>query len=165
MFWLFDEVKHLNGEYASAKEKQGAFANTAASFIPFSKGGFVSKEVIENLVEHGTVNAEENITLKEGTKELPTQMHHFATNKHSLFTPQMNEIADQFGLKLDEAWNKAKLPHLGRHPNAYHNFVLSGMKKAAAEAGGSRAKLLELFEQYVIKPVQQNPELLRKSGW
>jgi RHS repeat-associated protein len=99
------------------------------------------------------------------TSNLPTQIHHFATNKHSVFTKQMAGIADEFGLSLNGAWNKQALPHLGRHPNAYHNFVLDGMQKARAGAGGSQAEFLNLFNQYVKQPVIQNPGLLRKSGW
>jgi len=77
----------------------------------------------------------------------------------------MAEIADEFGLSLNGAWNKQALPHLGRHPNEYHNFVLEGMQKAKAGSGGSQAQFLNLFDQYVKQPVIQNPGLLRKSGW
>lgn len=34
--------------------------------------------------------------------------------------PQLEEIANRYGLDLDDAWNKDLLPHQGRHPNAYH---------------------------------------------
>jgi len=51
--------------------------------------------------------------------DLPTQVHHFPTNKNSVFTPRMKTIADRYGLSLDDAWNTARMPHLGRHPNAY----------------------------------------------
>lgn len=101
---------------------------------------------------------------KTSTK-LPTQIHLFATNKNKTFTPQMSQIADEFGLSLNGAWNKQALPHLGRHPNAYHNFVLDGMQKARAGAGGSQVEFLNLFNQNVKQPVIQNPGLLRKSGW
>lgn len=99
------------------------------------------------------------------SKKLPIQIHHFATNKNKTFTPKMAGIANEFGLGLNGAWNKQALPHLGRHPNAYHNFVLDGMQKASAGAGGSQSEFLNLFNQYVIQPVIQNPGLLRKSGW
>ena len=97
--------------------------------------------------------------------KLPTQTHHFATNKHSVFTKEMSAIAKQFGLDLDGAWNKQALPHLGRHPNNYHEFVLDGMRRASFQAGGSQAKFLQLFDQYVKQPVINNPQLLRKAGW
>jgi RHS repeat-associated protein len=68
IFWPFGEVKHLNGEYASAKEKQGAFANTAASFIPFSKGGFFAKAALEEGAAKGIVKiAEKNIFSRTGS--------------------------------------------------------------------------------------------------
>lgn len=77
----------------------------------------------------------------------------------------MEGIAKQFGLDLTGAWNKAAMPHLGRHPNAYHNFVLKGMQDAAASAGGNQATFLKLFNNNVIQPVLDNPLLLRKAGW
>ncbi|MCP9751328.1 AHH domain-containing protein, partial [Ferruginibacter sp. HRS2-29] len=105
-------------------------------------------------------------TVSPTTKKLlPIQIHHFATNKNKIFTPQMAAIAKQFNLTLDGGWNKMALPHLGRHPNAYHIFVLKGMQSAAASAGGSQAQFIKLFNKYVIDPVVKNPQLLRKAGW
>jgi hypothetical protein len=98
-------------------------------------------------------------------KKLTSQEHHFATNKSKAYTPQMEKIADRYGLYLDDVWNKELLPHLGRHPNDYHEFVLGGMQRAAKEAGKNKARFLELFEKYVKAPIRKNPELLRKSGW
>jgi hypothetical protein len=93
------------------------------------------------------------------------QIHHFATNKNKQFTPEMEVIAGEFGLKLDESWNKQAMPHLGRHPNEYHNFLLEGMIKAKSGAGNDPQKFLELYNQLVKQPIIKNPELLRKSGW
>jgi len=95
----------------------------------------------------------------------PNQIHHYATNKSKKYTQKMEEIAKKFGLSLDGAWNKESLPHQGRHPYAYHDFVLEGMKNAARESGGCADKFKELFEKYVKKPVRDNPDLLRKKGW
>jgi len=39
------------------------------------------------------------------------------------------------------------------------------MQNAAAGAGGSQTKFLELFNIYVKQSVIENPLLLRKSGW
>jgi hypothetical protein len=77
----------------------------------------------------------------------------------------MKEIADQYGLERDEAWNKELLPHLGRHPHEYLEFALEGMKWAAREAKGDKAKFLELFEKYVKTPIRENPDMLRKKWW
>ncbi|QLQ17019.1 MAG: hypothetical protein HZY73_16695 [Micropruina sp.] len=68
-------------------------------------------------------------------------------------------------MDLDEAWNKEALAHLGRHPNAYHRFVLAGMPRAAKEAGTDKNLFLDLFEKYVKNPVRNNPQLLRRAGW
>lgn len=105
-----------------------------------------------------------NLLYKEGQK-LPVQIHHFATNKNSKYTRKMADIAQIYGLKLDEAWNKVALPHLGRHPNAYHEFVLRGMKQASREAGRNPKKFLKLYNKYVKQKVINNPNLLNKSGW
>ena len=95
----------------------------------------------------------------------PNQLHHFATNKSSNYTEKMSSIANKYNLDLNGKWNKEILPHQGRHPNSYHDFVFDGMKKADKEAGGSVDKFLELYDKYVKEPVRNNPELLRKSGW
>lgn len=113
----------------------------------------------------GLVNVAYKSVAREVTKELPSQIHHFATNKHSVFTNQMSTIAKKYSLDLDGAWNKAAMPHLGRHPNAYHKFVLQGMERASLEAGGNQARFLQLFDKYVKQAVLQNPNLLRKLGW
>ena len=100
-----------------------------------------------------------------GSSDLPYQLHHWATNKSGSYTARMEAIAKRYGLGLDDAWNKELLPHLGRHPNAYHEFVLDGMEVAAREAKGNQTKFLELFDLYVKQPVRDNPDLLRKLGW
>lgn len=93
------------------------------------------------------------------------QEHHFATNKSKAYTPQMERIAQKYGLDLDEAWNKEMLPHLGRHANVYHDFALEGMRRAAREAGNDKALFKQLFEKYVKEPIRENPDLLYKRGW
>ena len=113
----------------------------------------------------GPIDTKAGGNLKIKAVDLPKQMHHFATNKHSIYTQQMDDIAKNFDLKLDGAWNKELLPHLGRHPHKYHEFVLSGMKRAAAQAGSSQTKFLQFFNQYVKQPVISNPDLLNKTGW
>ena len=98
-------------------------------------------------------------------REMPRQLHHFASNKNKVFSPAMEKIARRFKLDLNGWWNKEVLPHVGRHPYEYHEFFQQGMQRAAKEAGNNTARFLELFEQYVKKPIRENPELLRKSGW
>ena len=104
-------------------------------------------------------------TATQTLRSLPMQIHHFATNKSKTFTPAMEKIAEKYGLKLDDMWNKQSLPHLGRHPNAYHQFVLDGMRRSHKEARGNVDTFLSGFDKYVKQPVLNNPDLLRKSGW
>ena len=134
-------------------------------------GGATGAAVIaaagEAIIPIGMVIAGDIAIVIGGTllMELPSQLHHFGTNKSNTYTPEMQKIADKYGLDLDDTWNKELLPHLGRHPNKYHDFVLDGMRRAAREAGKSKQKFLELFEKYVKEPIRQNPDLLRKMGW
>lgn len=95
----------------------------------------------------------------------PSQKHHYATNKSKRWTAPMEKIAAKYGLDLDGEWNKELLPHQGRHPDAYHDFVLRNMEQAAKEAGDDVDEFLRLYEEYVKKPVRENPDLLRKAGW
>ncbi len=67
VFWPVGEVRHLNGEYASAKDKQSSFVFTAASFIPVSKGAFVIKATLEEGAAKGVIKlAEKNIISRTG---------------------------------------------------------------------------------------------------
>ena len=95
----------------------------------------------------------------------PLQRHHYATNKHSKYTPQMEEIANQLGLDLNGHWNTEYLPHQGRHPDKFHEFVLENMQQSAFDAGGSTERFIQLFQEHVHDPVRLNPDLLRRIGW
>ena len=93
------------------------------------------------------------------------QIHHFATNKSKRWTQQLKKIADKYKLDLNGDWNKELLPHRGRHPNKYHEWVLKNMKKAALQAKDDKKKFLDIFEKTVKSKVRKNPKLLRKTGW
>lgn len=95
----------------------------------------------------------------------PLQVHHYATNKSKTYTPRLKKIADKYRLDLDKDWNKELLPHQGRHPNLYHEFVSRAMEKASKLAGRDKKKFLKLYEKYVKKVVRENPEILTKEGW
>lgn len=97
--------------------------------------------------------------------KLPEQVHHFASDKSKKYTAAFAKIANKYGLDLDSAWNKELLRHQGRHPNAYHEFVLDSMKKIDKAAAGSQEKFLELFNTYVKEPIRNTPEMLRKEWW
>ncbi|MEW6312984.1 MAG: AHH domain-containing protein [Pseudomonadota bacterium] len=145
--------------------------------LALTKGPVIVKEAIQTgkrIIEIATETKKGLITRREldavngdgiNKQKLPEQKHHYATNKNNKYTPAMEEIASKYGLKLDDIWNEELLPHQGRHPNAYHEFVLDGMRRAHVEAGGDKLLFLRLFDQYVKEPIRRNPELLRKSGW
>ena len=95
----------------------------------------------------------------------PMQMHHFATNKNKRYTPQMKAITDKYGLDLNGDWNKELMPHLGRHPNYYHEYVLEQMTQISIIAGKNQNLFLDLYEQNVKMPIRNNPNMLYKNYW
>ena len=101
----------------------------------------------------------------EKPRVLPLQEHHFATNKHSKFTPKMQNIAIRYNLDLNDLWNRRKLPHQGRHPHAYHEWVLREMRIIDNMANGKQDLFLHLFDKRIIQPVLNDPDMLRKIFW
>lgn len=102
--------------------------------------------------------------IESGTTTKPNQVHHYATNKSKTYTPQLEEIANRYGLDLDDAWNKDLLPHQGRHPNAYHEYVLDSMKQFDNIAQGDKDIFLKLFDN-LKNNVKSNPDMLYKDYW
>ena len=90
----------------------------------------------------------------------PLQKHHFATNKNRQFTNQMREIANSYGLQLEEEWNTAYMPHQGRHPNLYHTWVYNQMKEISNTPNMNREQFLIQFDLKVKQPVTNNPNML-----
>lgn len=99
------------------------------------------------------------------TSNKPTQLHHYATNKNQTYTQQFDDIAKKYGLDLNGEWNKEYLPHQGRHPNEYHDFVLDEMQNIDNVAQGDRDIFLELYESQVKAPIRDNPDMLYKAYW
>ncbi len=95
----------------------------------------------------------------------PDQIHHFATDKNGKYTDQFMEITNKYGLDLDQSWNKESLPHQGRHPDVYHEFVLNEMQKIDAIAQGDKDIFLNLYEDRVKNVVRNNPDMLYLDGW
>jgi histone H3/H4 len=120
----------------------------------------ITQEAVEETTEQGTKRC-----VQEAAEELPEQIHHFATNKSKKWTAQLEDIVDRYSLKLDGDWNKASLPHQGRHPDAYHEWVLDQMKQIDNIAQGDQDKFIELFNRRVKEVVEDNPEMLRKTYW
>ena len=94
----------------------------------------------------------------------PDQLHHFATNKNKKYTPELKKITDKYGLDLDGDWNKAMMPHQGRHPYAYHEYVLEEMRAFDAMAQGDVGVFKALYEG-LKQEIKNNPEMLYKAYW
>ena len=95
----------------------------------------------------------------------PQQVHHFASNKNKTYTQQFKDITKKYGLDLNEEWNKELLPHQGRHPNAYHEFILDELTNIDNIANGDIDIFLELYESNIKKVIRENPNMLYKEYW
>jgi hypothetical protein len=56
------------------------------------------------------------------------------------------------------------MQHQGRHPNAYHDYMLNEIKRIDSIAKGDTNIFLKLFES-VKNEVLKNPDMLTKSFW
>jgi uncharacterized protein RhaS with RHS repeats len=97
-------------------------------------------------------------------KVKPTQIHHFLTDKSKVFTKQFQSTVEKYGLKLNDGWNKAPMPHQGRHPNAYHDYVLEKITQFDIASKGNVDKFLNLFKE-LRQEIILNPEMLTKNYW
>ena len=105
-----------------------------------------------------------NAEYESGSSTKPNQVHHFVTNKSKKYTSQFESITKKYGLDLDGDWNKQSMPHQGRYPYAYHDYVLDNMQKFDRIANGDKTKFLKLYDQMKQKIVN-NPEMLYKDYW
>lgn len=96
-------------------------------------------------------------------KDLPTQRHHFATNKNKKYNPQMKAITDKYNIDLNGSWNIESMHHLGRHPNAYHKWVLESMREIDIIPNMNQQQFIIQFNIKIKQPVINNPDMLRKS--
>ncbi|KXT70545.1 AHH domain-containing protein [Streptococcus cristatus] len=95
----------------------------------------------------------------------PLQMHHYATNKSKKYTAEFERIVQRYNLDLDEMWNKELLPHQGRHPNAYHEFVKDKLNFIDGVANGNQEIFLDLYEKEVRSIIRNNPDMLYSNYW
>jgi hypothetical protein len=94
-------------------------------------------------------------------------VHHVLSNKNKYFRDQIHEIVDDMGLDLNGDWNKVNLPskiHRGRHPNAYHEYVITQASKAKELAKGNKDLFLKYFQE-TIDEIKNNPIMVRKIYW
>ena len=94
----------------------------------------------------------------------PNQKHHFLTNKNSHYTGKFRDIVSKYGLDLNKEWNIEEMPHLGRHPNAYHEYMLKHLEKIDKEANLNVDKFMKLFEK-LKDVIKDNPAMLTAEYW
>ena len=138
-----------------------AVEGVIAGSIQVSYGGTVISAAASNF-SNDVAKFSELSKKSYGTK--PNQVHHIATNKSKKYVQQFNNIVNKYGLDLDDAWNKELMPHQGRHPYAYHDYVLDNMQKFDKIANGDKSKFLKLFDQMKQKIIN-NPGMLTKDYW
>ena len=95
-----------------------------------------------------------------------TERHHVVSDKSKIYTPQYKEITDRYNYSLSQQENIIDLGnHKGRHTNAYHEFILTGLKAADVYAGSDSAKFTEAMLT-IAKYIENNPWLpyARKGG-
>jgi len=113
----------------------------------------------------GLLHSNKSFHAKGGSEtSKPNQVHHFASNKSSKYTGEFENIIGKYNLDLNGDWNKASLPHQGRHPYAYHQYILDNMRKFDKIANGDTNKFLKLFGQMKQKVID-NPDMLYKDYW
>ena len=163
------------GDSSMNNEKKMAYIfDTKQMAVDFSIGaligiivpGAVARKLVRDAEREMWKNADfeaaRNLSQKNSTK--PNQIHHYATNKSRTYTHQMEEIAKKYGLDLNGKWNKDLLPHQGRHPNEYHEYVLNSMKQFDEVAQGNVDIFLQLYEKMKAY-IKANPDMLYKAYW
>ena len=155
-----DKVVLQSGDKSTVEKIDKVVYNELITVYNFEVEDFHTYFVSDaSVLVHNTATCESN---KKNSK--PNQIHHFATNKSSKYTKYFNNIASKYRLNLDGDWNKASLPHQGRHPYAYHEFVLNKMREFDRVAKGDQKKFLKLFNQ-LKKQISDNPDMLYKAYW
>ncbi|UZN02683.1 AHH domain-containing protein [Cellulomonas sp. S1-8] len=100
-------------------------------------------------------------------ESMPDQDHHMAT-KYGAWRQRFQEIADAYGLSIDDAakaWNLVQIPHRGPHPVGYHQWVLNNLIKADKVADGDVVEFKRLFTAWVVDVVKADPSIVRHSYW
>lgn len=149
------------------KDAKGLFHGENGQFVSLKKAQEAS-EAGKLVDEFGNAiklpNSIETVKFNTKSNTKSEQLHHFATNKNKTYTPQFEKIAEKYGLDLDDFWNKEYMPHQGRHPNEYHDYVLERMIQYDKIAQGDKGVFLNLYEQ-MKKEVTNNPSVLYKDYW
>ncbi len=107
------------------------------------------------------------------TQEIPdidprTQNHHIVSPINKRYLPEFTPITDKYALSLKGKWNIEPISvtfHNGRHPYAYHKWILDQLKNIDAESKGDKEIFLKLFQQQIKEPLLKQPEMLGKDYW
>lgn len=148
-FWTGDKV--LNECVLSYRNTPSNTTNPSTEF-----------EFVENT---SPANTKSNTSLNVQKPQKDLQGHHFASNKNKTFTPQFEEITKKYNLDLKGDWNIERLPHLGRHPDNYHKWVLNIMKDIDVIPNMSQQEFIRQFNIRIIQPVRANPDMLYSDYW
>jgi hypothetical protein len=79
------------------------------------------------------------------------QAHHILTNKRKKedsFTREFKDIANQYGLHLNQPWNLISMPHKGSHPEGYHEIISEKTK---------------VIDEVIQEEKLKNPELSKEE--
>ena len=135
--------------------------------IPFGGKGAQNSNDVERSAKETKVYRESNEPhLVNQDAQKPLQNHHFATDKNKTYTPEMENIARKYNLDLKYGdWNQELLPHLGRHPNEYHEWVLDNMRIIDNIPNMNQQRFIMEFNNRVKIPIRNNPEMLYKKYW
>jgi hypothetical protein len=156
---LSDQQDYYQQEGQMDFDLAGQHGQAAWSYGLETLNGVAAMATIYNIANLG------NLRYQNATQSKPYQRHHYASNKSSKWTARFERITKKYNLDLDGDWNTNVLPHQGRHPDEYHNWVLEQVNQIDQIAQGNRSKFLELFELRVKQPVQNNPGMLYKDFW
>ena len=147
----------FNGESIGDALKQGG--KYALQGAAINGAGGLYRGYQDNRKYQQSLNSQQN-QHNINPQQKPLQEHHYATNKNKKFTPEMEKIAQKYGLNLDNEWNKDLLPHIGRHPNAYHEWVLEQMRIIDNMLNMNQQQFINQFEIRVKQPIRNNPDML-----
>jgi len=159
-------------------------ADIAGAIIPIATGlgagvrlAFKAGNAVDNVTDiakaansiDNIIDAGKSVDNLDVAKKLPIENHHFATNKNKFFTPKFDDVLEKYGLDLNGSWNIDSMPHRGRHPNEYHDWVLDEIQNIDKSLGGCgngcSGDFIRAFSDQVIAPVKKNPIMVRKSYW
>lgn len=93
------------------------------------------------------------------------QYHHMMTDKNLTYTPKFEKAIAPLNLKLNESWNIWYMPHRGSHPIEYHEWVLDHVTNIMNIKNITRDQFIIEFTERVVKPVMDDPLMLRKIHW